>query len=95
MLADLSSAEASGLITKARPSVPSRSEEDGVEEDQSRPKQVPTLPRPLEGLSVTDLAEYREALRSEIARVEAELSRRASVRSAAEALFGPRPRRQE
>lgn len=95
MLADLSSPEASGLITKARPSVPSRSEEDGVEEDQSRPKQVPTLPRPLEGLSVTDLAEYREALRSEIARVEAELSRRASVRSAAEALFGPRPRRQE
>lgn len=63
-----------------------------MEEEQSRPKQAPTLPRPLEGLSVTDLAEYREALRSEIDRVEAELARRESVRSAAEALFAT-PRR--
>ncbi len=72
-----------------------RSGEDGVEEEQSRPKQVPALPRPLEGLSVTDLAEYREALRSEIGRVEAELSRRESIRSAAEALFAARPDRRE
>lgn len=95
MLADLSSPEASGLIAEARLFGPSRSEEDGVEEEPIRPKEATTLPRPLEGLSVTDLTEYREALRSEIDRVEAELARRASVRSAAEALFAAPSRKRE
>lgn len=60
------------------------------EEEQLRPHSGRALPQSLEGLSEADLEEYRTALRQEIARVEAELARRRSVRNAAEALFRPR-----
>lgn len=62
-----------------------------MEEEELRPRSVPGLPRPLEGMSVADLEAYRAALEREIGRVDAELDRRRSVRGAAEALFrGPR-----
>lgn len=62
-----------------------------MEEEEVRPPQARALFQPLEGLSEADLTAYRMDLEREIARVDAELARRRSVRSAAEALFRSRP----
>ncbi len=64
-----------------------------MDEEEPRSKQVPGLPRALEGLSVADLEAYRAALLGEIARVDAELERRRAMRSAAEGLFRSNPDR--
>lgn len=58
------------------------------EEERARPKRAfPELMGPLEGWSVAELEAYVQALRAEIARVEAEIRKRRDVRGAAEALF--------
>lgn len=49
---------------------------------------IPAKPLDLERLSVDDLQERIEALKAEIAACEAELSKKASHKSAADALFG-------
>ncbi len=58
-----------------------------MEQDEDRPEPHPGLPRPLVGLSVGELQAYADALRREVARVEAEIAKREDVRGAAEALF--------
>ncbi len=55
------------------------------EEEAPRPQIVPRPP--LEGMGVAELSAYIEALRAEIARAEAEIARKSSHRSAAEAFF--------
>jgi uncharacterized small protein (DUF1192 family) len=53
-----------------------------------RPSQpAPFRPRDLAALSVGELTAYIDQLRAEIARAEAEINARQSVRGAAEALF--------
>ncbi|MCS7267612.1 MAG: DUF1192 domain-containing protein [Geminicoccaceae bacterium] len=62
-----------------------------MDEERPTPAPAPGLPRPLEGISIAELEAYRTLLEREIARVDAELERRRSLRSAAEALFRPPP----
>ncbi len=57
------------------------------DEDTPRPKLVPLQPRPLETLAVTELETYIEALRNEITRAEAEITRKSAHRNAADAFF--------
>ncbi|HVZ07439.1 DUF1192 domain-containing protein [Rhodopila sp.] len=47
-------------------------------------------PLPLDSLGVEELHEYIQELRNEIARVEADITRKQSHRSAADAFFKPR-----
>ena len=61
-----------------------------MDEEEVRPKREVTMPRPLAGLSVEELATYISALKAEIVRVEAELTRQRTIRGAADALFKPR-----
>lgn len=63
-----------------------------MEEEEPRPKPTFGVGRDLRALSVVELEGYVAELRAEIARVEAALARQRDVRSAAEALFKPRPR---
>lgn len=63
-----------------------------MEEEEPRPKPTFGAGRDLRALSVVELESYVAELRAEIARVEAVLARQRDVRSAAEALFKPRPR---
>jgi uncharacterized small protein (DUF1192 family) len=60
-----------------------------IDEEEPRP---PGRTRDLRPLGVAELEAYIAELRAEIARVETELAKRRDVRSAAEALFRPRPR---
>lgn len=57
-----------------------------MEEDQPRRADV-FAPRPLDALSLDDLAAYRAALEAEIGRVDAEAAVKARRRDAAAALF--------
>ncbi len=59
-----------------------------IEEDEA-PKPPPGRLQPLrlEPMGVAELAAYREELRAEILRVEAEMTRKQSHLSAADALF--------
>lgn len=58
------------------------------EDEPAEPRRVRRLePLRLEGRDVAELRLYVEELRAEIARTEAEITRRAGVGSAAEALF--------
>ncbi len=59
-----------------------------IEEDEA-PKPPPGRLQPLrlEPMGVAELAAYREELRAEILRVEAEMARKQSHLSAADALF--------
>ena len=62
------------------------------EPDEPRRPAVLLVPPVLDRLGVEDLRGYIEALRAEIARVEAEIGRKQGLRSAADAVFGsPRP----
>ena len=51
------------------------------------PKTKKPAPRTLENLSVSELNEYKQALQGEITRVEFEITRKTSHKSAADALF--------
>ncbi len=57
------------------------------EEDAPPPKRRRLDPLPLDSLGITELLAYIEELRSEIARVEADIGRKQSHRSAADAFF--------
>lgn len=57
------------------------------EEEERRARVQAGLPRPLVGLSIDELETYKTVLQAEVARVEAEVAERRSVRGAAEALF--------
>lgn len=59
-----------------------------IDEDEA-PKPPPTRLQPLrlESMGQAELASYREELRAEIVRVEAEMARKQSHHSAADAFF--------
>lgn len=57
------------------------------EEEERRARTQAGLPRPLVGLSIGELETYKRLLLDEVARVDAEVAERQSVRGAAEALF--------
>jgi uncharacterized small protein (DUF1192 family) len=57
------------------------------EDDLPRPRPARLAKLPLDLLGVAELQEYIEELRTEIARVEADISRKTSHRSAADAFF--------
>ena len=57
-----------------------------IDEDET-PRLRRLTPPPLDRLGVAELAAYIDELRTEITRVEAEISRKASHRSAADAFF--------
>lgn len=63
-----------------------------MEDEEPRPKPSTGPGRNLDRLSVVELEVYVAELRAEIARVEAAIGRHRDMRSAAEALFKPRPR---
>ncbi len=63
-----------------------------MEEDEPRPKPTAGPGRNLDRMSVIELEAYLGELRAEILRVEAAVARHRDMRSAAEALFKPRPR---
>ncbi len=50
-------------------------------------KQPQPFPRPLVGMSVEHMREYRAELVAEIAKIDAEIETRGKVKSAAESLF--------
>jgi uncharacterized small protein (DUF1192 family) len=58
---------------------------DDDDKPRPRPRKLATLP--LDLLGVVELQNYIEELRAEIARVEAEIGRKTSHRSAADAFF--------
>jgi len=59
-----------------------------IEEDEApKPPLSRFQPLRLEPMGVAELAAYREELRAEIARVEAEMARKQNHLSAADALF--------
>jgi uncharacterized small protein (DUF1192 family) len=59
-----------------------------LEDDLPTPKPLNRfVPRNLEAMAVSELREYVGTLREEIARVEADIARKGSNRSAAEAFF--------
>lgn len=57
------------------------------EDDLPRPRPRRLAPLPLDLLGVTELQSYLAELRAEIDRVEAEICRKSSHRSAADAFF--------
>ena len=57
------------------------------EDDTPRARPRRLAPLPLDLLGVAELAAYIDELRAEIARVEAEIGRKTSHRSAADAFF--------
>jgi uncharacterized small protein (DUF1192 family) len=57
------------------------------EDDKPRPRPRRLTPLPLDLLGVVELQGYIDELRTEIIRVEAEISRKTSHRSAADAFF--------
>ena len=58
-----------------------------IDDDTPPPKPVRLPKLPLDLLGVEELGEYIGELRAEIARVEAEIARKRSHRSAADAFF--------
>lgn len=62
-----------------------------IEDDEPRPKPSAGPGRNLDRMSVVELEAYVAELRAEIVRVEAAIARHRDMRSAAEALFKPRP----
>ena len=59
-----------------------------IDEDETpRPQRRRLAPLPLDLLGVAELQAYIDELRAEIARVEAEIGRKTSHRSAADAFF--------
>jgi uncharacterized small protein (DUF1192 family) len=59
-----------------------------IDEDETpRPRPARLTKLPLDLLGVAELNEYIDELRTEIARVEAEVGRKTSHRSAADAFF--------
>ncbi|MBU6499120.1 MAG: DUF1192 domain-containing protein [Rhodospirillales bacterium] len=58
-----------------------------VEDDTPRPRPARLTPLVLDALGVEELGEYISELRAEIARAEAEISRKSAHRSAADAFF--------
>lgn len=67
-------------------------EEKGMAEDDDMPvrKRRRLEPPVLDSLSVEELRDYIQELHNEIARVEADIARKQSHRSAADAFFKPR-----
>jgi uncharacterized small protein (DUF1192 family) len=59
----------------------------GDDDETPHPRPEPLAQRRLEPLGVAELSAYIEALRAEIARAEAEILRKSSHRSAADAFF--------
>lgn len=57
------------------------------EDDLPKRKEAEPFPRKLEGKSVSQLQEYRAELVEEIAKIDAEIKKRGSVKAAAESLF--------
>jgi uncharacterized small protein (DUF1192 family) len=58
-----------------------------IDDDLPRPKPVRLAKLPLDLLGVAELEDYIAELRAEIARVEADIGRKRSHRSAADAFF--------
>lgn len=58
-----------------------------IEEEEPKPPASRLEPLRLEPMGVAELAHYREELRAEILRVEAEMTRKQTHLSAADALF--------
>ncbi len=58
-----------------------------MDEDEPRLRKTAEFPAKLEVMSVEQLKDYAEALREEMAKVEAEIAKRSDARSAAEAFF--------
>ncbi len=58
-----------------------------IDDDLPKHKQPQPFPRKLEGVSVMHLKEYRAELVEEIAKIDAEIEKRGSVKAAAEGLF--------
>ena len=58
-----------------------------LEDDAPPPKRRRFDPPPLDSLGVAELREYIEELKTEIVRVEADIGRKQSHRSAADAYF--------
>lgn len=62
------------------------------DEERARPQRREiAVGQPLEGVSIGEMETRIEALRAEIARLEAEIARRQDHRAAADALFKRRP----
>lgn len=57
------------------------------DDDLPRHKQPLPFPRPLAGMAVEHMREYRTELEAEIAKIDAEIEQRHSVRNKAEGLF--------
>jgi uncharacterized small protein (DUF1192 family) len=58
-----------------------------IADDDLDPKTRKLKPRALDNLSVPELQDYLDGLKSEIARVEADLRKKENYKSAADALF--------
>jgi uncharacterized small protein (DUF1192 family) len=59
-----------------------------LDDELPRHKRPQPFPRPLAGMAVEHMREYRAELLEEIARIDAEILKRGDVRSQAEGLFG-------
>lgn len=57
------------------------------DDDLPKHKQPEPFPRILEGKSVEQLREYRVELEAEIAKIDAEIKKRGSIKAAADSLF--------
>jgi uncharacterized small protein (DUF1192 family) len=57
------------------------------DDEEPRPRPVRLTKLPLDPLGVEELRDYIDELRAEIARVEADIARKTSHRSAADAYF--------
>ncbi|MFO1037055.1 MAG: DUF1192 domain-containing protein [Geminicoccaceae bacterium] len=64
-----------------------------MDEEEVRIRPTTGIGRNLAPMSIDEMEEYVTRLQGEIARVQAELSKRKDVRGAAEALFKPRTER--
>ena len=58
-----------------------------IDDDLPKHKQPEPFPRKLAGKSIAEMQEYRAELVDEIAKVDAEIASRGSVKAAAEGLF--------
>lgn len=58
-----------------------------IDEELPKHKHPQPFPRPLDGMAVEHMQEYRAELEAEIAKIDAEILKRGSVKLKAEALF--------
>ena len=58
-----------------------------IDDDLPKHKQPQPFPRPLAGMAVEHMREYKDELLAEIAKIDAEIASRGGVRAAAEGLF--------